>query len=400
MGTKTDVKKFNPLQLAALMALFFTAMGVAAISPAMAKLAAHFPGHNYALISTMPTLFIVPSTLWAGAVAGKKVSYRTLSTAGIVLFLAGGLAPFFLPDSFALLLVCRAVFGVGAGLRASLGNALVMRCYTGKKQAAMLGYGTLVTNLGGIVFQMAGGALAELGWNYTFLAYLFGLLTLALVYFQPEPQDPAPKPGKSAPGPGQAPAAGEGRPSWPRAVAVITVLLFLHHLLSYPVLMNMSLLFEAKNAGGSTAAATALSLYTVGGCAMGFLFGGLFHRLRRFTLTLGYLMSAAGAAILCFGPTPGMLTLGAVVMGMSSSLLNPSGYAIMAKYIPPQRAPLCISIVTGVSNLGGFLCPLLLRGLTRLFGECLFSNLHLFMVAGCLWAVVFALADPLPRETA
>ena len=82
MGTKTDVKKFNPLQLAALMALFFTAMGVAAISPAMAKLAAHFSGHNYALISTMPTLFIVPSTLWAGAVAGTKVSYRTLSTAG------------------------------------------------------------------------------------------------------------------------------------------------------------------------------------------------------------------------------------------------------------------------------------------------------------------------------
>ena len=67
MDTNAGAKKLNPLQLAALMALFFTAMGVAAISPAMAKLAAHFPEHNYALISTMPTLFIVPSTLWAGA---------------------------------------------------------------------------------------------------------------------------------------------------------------------------------------------------------------------------------------------------------------------------------------------------------------------------------------------
>lgn len=392
MDTNAGAKKLNPLQLAALMALFFTAMGVAAISPAMAKLAAHFPEHNYALISTMPTLFIVPSTLWAGAVAGKRISYRTLSTVGIVLFLAGGLAPFFLPDSFTLLLVCRAVFGVGAGLRASLGNALVMRCYTGKKQAAMLGYGTLVTNLGGILFQMAGGALAELGWNYTFLAYLFGLLALALVLFQPEPQDSVPVPR------GDAPVAGEGRLAWRRAVGIITVLMFLHHILSYPVLMNISLLFEAKGTGGATVAAAALSLYTVGGCVVGFLFGGLFHRLGRFTLTLGYLMSAAGAAILCFGSTSGVLTLGAVVMGMSSSLLNPSGYAIMARYIPPHKAPLCISIVTGVSNLGGFLCPLLLRGLTLLFGEYLFSNLYFFMAAGCLWAVVFVLADPLPRD--
>lgn len=51
---------------------FFTSMGVATVSPAMAKLAAQFPSNNYALISTLPTLFIVPTTLWAGAVAGKR----------------------------------------------------------------------------------------------------------------------------------------------------------------------------------------------------------------------------------------------------------------------------------------------------------------------------------------
>lgn len=390
MEADTNQKTYSPLQLAALMALFFTAMGVAAVSPAMAKLAAHFSGYDYALISTMPTLFIVPSTLWAGAAAGKTVSYRTLSTVGIALFLVGGLAPFFLPDSFVLLLVCRAVFGVGAGLRASLGNALVMRCYSGKKQTAMLGYGTLVTNLGGIVFQMAGGALAELGWNYTFLAYLFGVLALGLVFFQPEPREPGPRP--------ETPAAGEGRPVWRRAVAVITLLTFLHQLFSYPVLMNMSLLFEAKGAGGATAAAAALSLFTVGGCAVGFAFGGLFHRLRRFTVALGYLFSALGAGILCFGGGAAVLILGSVVLGMASNLISLSSYAIMAQYIPPRRASLCISIVMGVGNLGGFLCPFLLRALSRLLGECLFSNLYLLMAEGCLWAAVFALADPLPRD--
>ena len=124
----------SPLQSISLLAIFFTSMGVATVSPAMAKLAAQFPSNNYALISTLPTLFIVPTTLWAGAVAGKKIRYRTISLVGILLFLIGGIAPFFLTESFTVLLVCRAVFGIGVGLRASLGNALVMQYYTGKKK--------------------------------------------------------------------------------------------------------------------------------------------------------------------------------------------------------------------------------------------------------------------------
>ena len=111
----------SPLQSISLLAIFFTSMGVATVSPAMAKLAAQFPLNNYALISTLPTLFIVPTTLWAGAVAGKKIRYRTISLVGILLFLIGGIAPFFLTESFTVLLICRAVFGIGVGLRASLG---------------------------------------------------------------------------------------------------------------------------------------------------------------------------------------------------------------------------------------------------------------------------------------
>ena len=65
----------SPLQSISLLAIFFTSMGVATVSPAMAKLAAQFPSNNYALISTLPTLFIVPTTLWAGAVAGKEIRY-------------------------------------------------------------------------------------------------------------------------------------------------------------------------------------------------------------------------------------------------------------------------------------------------------------------------------------
>ena len=267
----------SPLQSISLLAIFFTSMGVATVSPAMAKLAAQFPSNNYALISTLPTLFIVPTTLWAGAVAGKKIRYRTISLVGILLFLIGGIAPFFLTESFTVLLVCRAVFGIGVGLRASFGNALVMQYYTGKEQADMLGYGNLISNFGGVLLQMVAGSLAEYGWNYTFLAHLLGLFSLLLLVFQPEPEESCCAPTVTAEVPNGyrhslLKSAGfdhRGR----IATALTAFLLFLQQLVSYPILMNISLLFEHRHAGGATVAATALSLYSASGCLIGFFFG-------------------------------------------------------------------------------------------------------------------------------
>ena len=395
-----SAQKLSPLQVASLMGLFFTAMGVAAISPAMAKLAERFTGYDYALISTLPTLFIVPTTLWAGSAAGKRVRYKTLSTMGILLFLVGGLTPFFLTESFYVLLACRAVFGIGVGLRASLGNALVIAWYSGKRQADMLGYGTLVTNLGGILFQLAGGALAEVAWNYTFLAYLFGVLSLLLVFFQPEPpEERAPLPGEESTRPEPEGATEEGRGFW-RPILLAAGLLFLYQLLTYPIMMNMSLLFEDKGAGGASAAALALSLYTAGGCGVGFLFGKVFHRLGRFTLVLGCLLAALGGWGLCLGASAFLMTCSCVVMGMASSLLTPGAYAIMGMYVPPGKSALCVSILMGVSNLGGFLCPFYLRLLTALFREALYSALYTATAAGLLLAAVFLLWDPLPRAKA
>lgn len=400
MNTSLNFKKpLSPLQATALMAIFFTSMGVATVSPAMAKLAAQFPTHNYALISTLPTLFIVPTTLWAGSVAGKKVRYKTLSTVGILLFLIGGVTPFFLTESFTVLLVCRAVFGVGVGLRASLGNALVLQYYTGKKQADMLGYGNLISNLGGVLFQMAAGALAEHGWNYTFLAHLLGVLSLLLLIFQPEP-DEVPVKAASAPLSGNSPLSAE--PALQRrileATAVVTILLFFQQLISYPVLMNMSLLFEYRGAGGATVAATALSLYNICGCLIGFLFGKLFHKLGRFTLVLGYFSAAAGACILCFARHAVIMIGGSMVMGIASALLTPSAYAILGMYVPTERSSVSIAVATGVSNLGGFVSVYYLNLLNHTMGESLFSPLYIIAAACCLLAAVFLFYDPLPRS--
>jgi len=272
----TEKRKVSPLSTAAILSLSLIAMGVTAVTPAMATLAQHFAGKDVSWISTLPTLFVVIATIVAGSLMGKGVKYRTLAITACLLYLVGGCAPAFF-DSYSGTLICRAVLGLGLGLLSPLGNALIIGLYDGQKQASMLGYSTLCMNAGGIILQMLGGSLAEMGWNYTFYAHAFCLIGLVMALFLPEPKKQAPVKNSQAAGPKEKVSA---------MVWIIGILFMLFNILNYPIMMNISVLFEVRNAGGAAAAATSLSLFTVAGCVAGLVYGKIFQFLQRWSLTL------------------------------------------------------------------------------------------------------------------
>ncbi|MGL6198761.1 MAG: hypothetical protein ACRC3H_07485 [Lachnospiraceae bacterium] len=92
-------KARNRLKAAAIFSLYLIGLGTSAVIPATAKLAAAFPGHDYNLISTIPTLAMIPGIIMAGYMGGKRLKYRTLAVAACILYLVGGIAPVFL-DNF------------------------------------------------------------------------------------------------------------------------------------------------------------------------------------------------------------------------------------------------------------------------------------------------------------
>ena len=86
----------------------------------------------------------------------------------MTLFVLGGVAPYFATD-FTVILLERAIFGIGLGIMSPLANSLVMGVYEGDKVASMTGMVTLAMNIGGMVLQFMGGYFAGIGWNYSFL---------------------------------------------------------------------------------------------------------------------------------------------------------------------------------------------------------------------------------------
>ena len=84
--------------LAAVMTLYFFSLGFCIVTPAMAKFAEAFPDQEYALINSLPTIFIAAAGIAFGFVAGRKVGYRTMAVAGSALCLVAGIAPAFIDD--------------------------------------------------------------------------------------------------------------------------------------------------------------------------------------------------------------------------------------------------------------------------------------------------------------
>lgn len=381
----SEQRKVSALGTASILTLFLIAMGVTVVTPAMATLAQHFEGKDVSLISTLPTLFVVISTFAAGWLMGRGVKYKTLAIIACLLYLVGGCAPGFF-DSYSGTLVCRAVLGLGLGLMSPLGNALIIGLYDGQKQASMLGYGTLFMNAGGIILQMLGGSLAEISWNYTFFGHAFCLVGLVMAFFLPEPEKAPPQ------------KQGERKEKVSTTVWFIALLFMLFNILNYPIMMNISILFEVRGAGGAAAAATSLSLYTVAGCVAGFIYGRIFKIAQRWCLTLGYALCGIGALLVYVGGTAVVMTAGLMMVGFGFSVIMPTFFAWTGMVTPGSTVALATSILMALMNLGGFISSFWLRALTAIFGENLYSAIIVEIVVFLVTAVVFVIYNPLKER--
>ena len=384
----TEEKRISPIGTAAIMCLFLVSMGFTVVTPAMATLGAHYAGKDVTWISTLPTLFTVIATALAGSVMGKKVKYRTLAIAAGVLYLIGGCAPA-LFDNYAGMLVCRAILGFGLGLMAPLGNALIVGNYKGQKQASLLGYGTLFMNGGGIILQMLGGALAEMNWQLVFWGHAFGLIGLVMAFFLPEPDAPAAVP--------EAASAGK-KEKMGKAVWLIAILFIVFNILNYPIMLNISTLFEIRNAGGATVAATGLSLYTVAGCVAGLIFGTLFKFAKRWCIALGYILCGLGALCIYVGQNAAIMTLGLILIGFGFSTVMPAFFAWVGVVTPASTVAGAISICMAVMNLGGFVSSFWLKLLTAIFSENILSGIMIEIVVFLIIGVIFLIYSPFKEK--
>ncbi len=386
----SDKKSLGALGAFAILMMFPVQMGMTVITPAMATLADHW-GMTVAdasYLSTLSTLVTTIVSFFLGSLIGKKLKFRTAAIIGSLLYIIGGTAPA-LFDSYGLTLVCRAIMGAGIGLIMPLGNALIIGHYDGDKQSKMLGYGTLAMNFGGLVFQTLGGQLAGIGWNYVFYGHLFGVVALIMAFFIKEPEVPAE----------QAQPQTKTKTNISKAVIVSGILLFLFNIVNYPAMMNVSTIFLDRDIGGADLAAWALNIYTIVGCIGGLVFGTVFIKLKRFTLVLGFILSAVGAACVYTSYNFVLTSAGLGCIGFGFAMVLPALNAWIGFAMEPKSVAGGVGIAMALMNLGAFLSTYYLQGFQALTGDAVYQPLLVEIVLLIVLGLIFVFFNPFKKKS-
>lgn len=153
-----------------------------AVSPISEDLAKIFPAATeleIQMLTTLPSLLIIPFILLAGYIS-DRMGYIRLLYLGLSLFLLSGIL-YFVCGNIGQLLVVSAMLGVGAGIIVPLSTALVSKFFVGEERTRQYGYVSAITNIALVVATAVTGWLADIQWRLPFLVYLLPLVSILLV---------------------------------------------------------------------------------------------------------------------------------------------------------------------------------------------------------------------------
>lgn len=330
-------------------------------NPALAYMAADFPELPFSTItavSTVPSLMMIPASL-AYSFLRRRFGFRPLFVAGALLLTIGGVAPAW-ANSFQEVLAWRAVFGLGVGMMWPLAQSMIVELYNGNKQDSLLGWNSVVTALGGIVWSNVGGVLALHGWRTAFFTYFIPVAVLVFCgIFMPDP-------GPASKGAGSATDDLEGGRSRKRTIGFIILIFagyFVYNFCNMTYFTNISMKVVGEGLGDSAAAGLASSFYTVGSLIIGVLFGRAMRNrwFSRYSMAVGWISSAIGMMIVGVAPSFLAVVLGSMIQGFGTGTFMPTMVGMIGNVAGRGNASL---------TLGLSMC---LVGASQFFGPTLFN---------------------------
>lgn len=170
------------LKAAILSLSMLTIISGAAVSPALGGINAAFPDADSILIQmilTVPAIFIITVGLFFNQLA-RRISTKRLVEIGLVLYIIGGCGAGF-SNSIYLMLVMRAVMGIGVGILMPLSTSLLVRYFSSSGNNSIMGLSFAVNNIGAVISLMLTGLLASIDWRLSFMIYAIGVLSVILI---------------------------------------------------------------------------------------------------------------------------------------------------------------------------------------------------------------------------
>lgn len=338
-------------------------------------------------VSSVAALASVIFGLVVGVIAGKKVSYKAVTYFSGICVLVGGLIPFFVTN-YAVLLVFRAIYGIGFGGMMSLQNTFAALTLPKEKQAFALGIGMFVGYGTNCILQFVGGLLADHNWNFVFLNNLLLLIpfVLILICCPNVPNNPVEKKVEK-----------KERTSYPAAVWVMCILMALIGLLISPLLIGCSFLSSNINPSATIAGIVAVC-FSLGCMAGGLIYPTLYKKLGRYCFTVFMLIAAIGVAGSAMAKNIPLLCVTTFLGGMGFSTAQTGAMMVTGASVSKTAVAMASALIMACFNLGMFLCSPFQAMIGNITGDSLYVPLYIGAVVYVVAAVYFVFYNPFARS--
>ncbi len=379
----------HPRKLTLLLASTLTVMSGATVAAALPLIRQTFvdtPNVDVLarLVLTVPALFIAVASPVAGYLVDRLGRLKLLYV-GLALYAVGGVGGG-LVSSLPLLLASRALLGVAVGLVMTVTATLIADYFDGEERGDLLGKQAAAMSLGGIVFIVGGGLLADVSWRAPFGIYLLSLLMLPLVarYLEEPPRASMTSPdsasdkvatafAKTPP----APAA----PFWGLSVVMFATM-FLAMVVFYLTPVQLPFLLEGFGAS-STMTGVAVAATTLSGAIASFSFARVKAAIGPWwVLALAFGLLGLGYVLLSFMGSYWAVVATVLISGFGLGFIMPNVNQLVMQAAPLAQRGRVLGLLSSCLFLGQFVSPIAVAPVVAAYD----------LPTAFLWAGVLALA--------
>lgn len=333
-----------------------------AVSPISEKLLTVFPSTtqlDIQMLTTLPSLFIIPFILFAGFIS-ERVGYIRLLYVGLWIYLVSGTL-YFLCTSMTQLIFVSALLGIGAGIIIPLSTSLVSKFFSGEQRTRQYGYISALTNITLVVATAVTGFLADIQWRMPFVVYLLPVISIMLVssikgseasIMQKHEMYNVHK--------------NEGKIEYNRLIKYMLFYLLITYLV---MAVNINLPFLLGDLGhDSGVSGIVISIFFIAMMLPGFFINRIINVLGGGILLFSLLLIALGLVDIFFNTSLVFIVIGCVAAGVGYGIAQPYIYDVTSSLASPQKTTFALALIMSMNYVAILLSPFVVDWLQELSG--------------------------------
>ena len=335
-----------------------------AVSPILGELQKIFPRAtelDIQMLSSLPSLMIIPFVLLAGRLTERIDNIRLLQI-GLVIFVLSGIL-YLMSDKMWQLIAVSALLGVGSGLIIPLSTGLIGRFFVGRYRTKQFGLSSAITNLTLVIATIITGYLAEVEWHLPFIVYLFPIVSIILSFQLRKAlsQEPEPSPEIDNTDNGLRPHVQVGN-SGIGVHHLIEVMLFYGLVTYLVVIVSLNLPFLVEERGMPTSlSGTYISLFFLAIMAPGFFLNRFIDALGRSTQLWSLLMIVVGLGLIVVTSNVWLVGVGCVSAGVGYGIIQPIMYDRTTHIALPHKSTFALACVMAMNYVAILVCPFVIK---------------------------------------